>query len=68
MEQKEFDKVMANVIDSMKSAGYDPLTQLTGYLQTNNDTFITRTGNARAIVRTLDKKQITEYVEKNLKT
>ena len=68
MEQKEFEKVMANVIDSMKSAGYDPLTQLTGYLQTNNDTFITRTGNARAIVRTLDKKQITEYVEKNLKT
>lgn len=67
MEQKEFDKVMANVIDSMKSAGYDPLTQLNGYLQTNNDTFITRTGNARAIVRTLDREQIAEYVDKNLR-
>lgn len=68
MEQKEFEKVMANVIDSMKSAGYDPLTQLTGYLQTNNDTFITRTGDARNIVRSLNREQIAEYIEKSLKT
>lgn len=67
MEQKEFEKLMAHVIDSMKSAGYDPLTQLNGYLQTNNDTFITRTGDARNIVRSLDREQIEKYVEKNLK-
>ena len=67
MEQKEFEKIMAHVIDSMKSAGYDPLTQLIGYLQTNNDTFITRTGDARSIVRSLDREQIEKYVEKNLK-
>ena len=67
MEQKEFEKLMAHVIDSMKSAGYDPLTQLTGYLQTNHDTFITRTGDARNIVRSLDREQIAKYVEKNLK-
>ena len=67
MEQKEFEKIMTHVIDSMKSAGYDPLTQLTGYLQTNNDTFITRTGDARNIVRSLDREQIEKYVEKNLK-
>ena len=67
MEQKEFEKLMAHVIDSMKSAGYDPLTQLNGYLKTNNDIFITRTGDARNIVRSLDREQIEKYVEKNLK-
>ena len=58
---------MLSVISSMNQAGYDPLAQLTGYLQTGDDSFITRTGDARAIVRALDKKQIEEYVNENLK-
>ena len=68
MEQREFEKQMLHVISSMKKAGYDPLAQFTGYLQTGDDSFITRTGGARAIVRTLDREQIAEYIDKNLKT
>lgn len=68
MLQNDFEKLILSVIDSLKSAGYDPMAQLTGFLQTGDETFITRTGNARAIVRTLDKEQIAEYVDKNLKT
>lgn len=68
MLQNDFEKLILSVIDSLKSAGYDPLAQLTGFLQTGDENFITRTGNARAIVRTLDKEQIAEYVDKNLKT
>lgn len=68
MEQIEFERIMVHVVDSMKNAGYDPLVQLTGYLQTGNDTFITRTGDARNIVTSLNRDQIAEYVEKNLKT
>jgi len=68
MLQNDFEKLILSVIDSLKSAGYDPLAQLTGFLQTGDENFITRTGNARAIVRTLDKDQIAEYVDKNLKT
>lgn len=60
MEQREVENQMLNVISSMKKAGYDPLAQFTGYLQTGDDSFITRTGNARAIVRTLDREQISE--------
>ena len=68
LDQREFEKQILDVIASLKSAGYDPLAQLTGFLQTGDEKFITRTGNARAIIRTLDKEQITEYVDKNLKT
>ena len=67
MEKREFEPLMLSVISSMKQAGYDPLAQLTGYLQTGDDSFITRTGDARTIVRTLDKEQIAEYVNENLK-
>jgi len=68
MLQNDFEKLILSVIDSLKSAGYDPMAQLTGFLQTGDENFITRTGNARAIIRTLDKEQIAEYVDKNLKT
>ena len=67
LEKREFEPLMLSVISSMKQAGYDPLAQLTGYLQTGDDSFITRTGDARTIVRTLDKEQIAEYVNENLK-
>lgn len=68
MLQNDFEKLILSVIDSLKSAGYDPMAQLTGFLQTGDENFITRTGNARAIIRTLDKEQIAEFVDKNLKT
>ena len=68
LDQREFEKQILDVIASLKSAGYDPLAQFTGYLQTGDDSFITRTGGARAIVRTLDREQIAEYIDKNLKT
>lgn len=52
----------------MEEAGYDPLAQFTGYLQSGDETYITRTGDARGIVRSLDKEQIAAYIEKRYKT
>ncbi len=65
LEQTEFENLMAKVIASIKEAGYDPAAQFSGYLQTGNDSFITRAGDARSIVCSLDREQITEYIEKH---
>lgn len=46
----------------MTNAGYDPYAQLTGYLQTGDETFITRNENARELIKTLDKGKIEQYV------
>ena len=64
MERTDFEKQIALVIAALSDVGYDPYAQLTGYLQTGDETFITRNGNARAIIKTLDKEQITLYVSK----
>jgi len=64
MEQDRFESLMLKVITSMEEAGYDPLTQFTGYLQSGDDTYITRSGDARGIVRTLEKEKVIEYIEK----
>lgn len=66
MEQIEFEKQLELVISALSAAGYDPLAQLTGYLQTGDATFITRQRNARDIIRSLDKEQLAEYVKNNM--
>lgn len=63
MNQNAFDKAIVEVIEALRNAGYDPIAQLTGYIQNNDDTYITRYGNARNIARTLDKIEIATYIE-----
>ena len=47
MNNSEFESILAEVVSSLKRAGYDPYEQINGYLKTGNDLFITRSGNAR---------------------
>lgn len=62
MEQAEFDKRISEITSALSAAGYDPCAQLTGYLQTGDETYITRKGNAREIIRTLDKEMVSQYI------
>ena len=67
MEQTEFEKQIALVISALSDAGYDPYAQLTGFIQTGDDTFITRRNNARAIVSSLDREMVARYVQEKMK-
>ena len=66
----EFDPGFIEKIDSIcnsiADAGFDPYSQLTGYLLTGEDCYITRRGNARSIVGTLDNTQLSAYVKRHL--
>lgn len=67
MEQADFEKQIALVISALSDAGYDPYAQLTGFVQTGDDTFITRRNNARAIVSSLDREMVARYVKEKMK-
>ena len=67
MSQTEFEKQLAIVIAALSDAGYDPYAQLTGFIQTGDDTFITRRNDARAIVATLDREMVAQYVREKMK-
>lgn len=60
-----FERTMESIIRSIKAAGYDPCDQLTGYIQTGDATYITRTGNARQEILALDMEQVKVYFEKH---
>jgi uncharacterized protein (UPF0297 family) len=69
-QSEKFDNIFTDqlhsVCCSIASTGLDPYSQLMGYLLTGEDCYITRTGNARAIINDLDKDLILAYVKQNL--
>ncbi len=67
MEQADFEKQIVLVIAALSDAGYDPYSQLTGFIQTGDDTFITRRNDARAIVSSLDREMVARYVREQMK-
>lgn len=63
MKVTDEEKLMS-VVNSLKDAGYNPRDQIYGFFSTNEETYITRHGNAREIIKTIDKDIIRDYIEK----
>lgn len=63
MENTHFRSTIESIVSSIEKVGMDPYAQLYGYLTTGNLQCITRTGNARALIKTLNWKQLWDYVQ-----
>ena len=50
------------IIKALKNAGYDPYEQLYGYVLTGDSSYITRQDNARALIASLDKQELQQYL------
>ena len=61
LDKQEFRVRMDRIVQALKDAGYDPYTQLYGYLETGNNTYITRKGNARDEIGELDRELLQEF-------
>ena len=59
---QEFRARMDRIVKALKDAGYDPYMQLYGYLETGDDTYITRKGNARDEIGELDQEMVREFM------
>ena len=64
MENSKFNETVESIISSIKKSGHDPYAQIYGYLTSGNDMYITRTGNARELIKQLDKPQLLAYVKR----
>ena len=58
----EFMAAMSEVYMALQEAGFEPFDQLTGYVRTGNDQYITRRHNARKIVTEMDPEMIKLYL------
>jgi len=60
--------ILAHVYRALLAKGYDPITQLTGYVLTGDPTYITSFNNARSLICRLERDELLEelvrfYVE-----
>lgn len=62
MDDQEFGVRMNKIVQALKGAGYDPYTQLYGYICTGDATYITRQGNARDEISKLDQQMIRKFI------
>ena len=60
----EFMAAMSEVYMALQETGFEPFDQLTGYVRTGNDQYITRRHNARKIVTEMDPEMIKQYLKR----
>ena len=63
MEDKKFIAAMESIVSSIEKTGMDPYSQLYGYLTTGKEEYITRTGNARELIKALTWQRVWDYVK-----
>ncbi len=55
-------ELLQTIIASMKEAGYDPHDQLYGYYTTGEESYITRKGNAREMIKIVSRETIRDFL------
>lgn len=54
---------LKEIIALLEEKNYDPVAQLTGYIEIGSDDYITRHGGAREKIKEIDKETIVSYLE-----
>ena len=55
-------EIISQVYQSLKEKGYDPNTQLIGYLLSGDPTYITNYNNARSLIRKIERDELLEEI------
>ena len=54
----EMKRILTTVYDALKEKGYNPITQIVGYLLSEDPTYITNHNNARSLIRKIDRDEL----------
>jgi len=54
------DKILMRVYSALRTKGYDPITQIVGYLMSGDPTYITSYDNARSLICRVERDEIVE--------
>ncbi len=58
-------EILKEVYEALKEKGYNPISQLVGYILSGDPTYITNHKNARALIRKLERDEILEELIKS---
>ena len=61
----EMRKILGEVYTALKEKGYKPISQIVGYLLSEDPTYITTHNNARSLIRKVDRDELMQALVKN---
>lgn len=63
-KELEMRKTLTTVYDALKQKGYNPISQIVGYILSEDPTYITTHNNARSLIRKIDRDELLQAMVK----
>ena len=63
--EAEMKKTLQAVYEALNEKGYNSISQIVGYILSEDPTYITTHNNARSLVRRLDRDELLQALVKN---
>lgn len=63
--EDEMRKTLRLIYDALSEKGYNPISQIVGYILSEDPTYITTHNNARNLIRRLDRDELLQALVKN---
>ena len=63
-KSKEVAEIIDAVYEALKEKGYDPISQIVGYILSGDPTYITSHNNARSVIRRIERDELLEEIVK----
>ncbi len=65
-------EILARVYEALREKGYNPVSQLVGYIMSGDPTYITSYNNARSLIMKVERDELLEelirdYIKNNLR-
>mgnify|MGYP002524480422 FL=1 len=60
--QAEIKSILTEVYDALKEKGYNPISQIVGYILSEDPTYITTHNNARSLIRRIDRDELLQVL------
>ena len=64
-KEKEVREIIRDVYDALSVKGYDPISQIVGYIMSGDPTYITSHNSARTKIVKVERDEILEELGKN---
>ncbi len=58
LQQPDIQQILTLVYDALKEKGYNPISQIVGYILSEDPTYITTHNNARSLIRKIDRDEL----------
>ena len=63
--EDDIKQILTIVYDALKEKGYTPISQLVGYILSEDPTYITTHNNARSLIRRIDRDELLQVLLKS---